>query len=64
MTQLVMFIPQHADDELSKEPDEDRSVDCLLCPAACRANVEFVFYAIEQLLHSVFFTIVLERFVK
>ena len=34
MTQFVMFVSQHADDQLSKERDKNRSVDRLLCPTS------------------------------
>ena len=59
-----MLVAQHADDELSEEDDEDRSIDRLLCPAACRADMKLVFKAVEQLLHTVLFTVVLQGLVK
>jgi hypothetical protein len=64
MTQFIMFIPQETDYELSEEHDQDGSIDCLLCLAAGGTDMEFVFDAVEQLLYSVFFAIVLEGFVK
>lgn len=59
-----MFVTQHAYDKLSKEHNQDGSVDRLLCPAARRSDMDFVFNAVEQLLYTVFFTIVLECLVK
>jgi len=64
MTQLRMFVPQQADDELSEIHNEDGPVDRLLGPAPCRAHMELVFDAVEQLLHTVLFAVVLEGFVK
>jgi hypothetical protein len=59
-----MLVAQHADDELGEEHDEDRSVDSLLCPAACGTDVKLVFHAVEHLLQTVFFPIVLEGLMK
>lgn len=64
LSQGSMLVAQHADDELREEDDEDGSVNRLLGPAPRGTDMELIFDAVKQLLHAVFFTVVLEGLVK